>query len=211
MSFLTEWIANIILFIMLAVILDLLLPNSAMQKYAKMVISLLLIVIILSPIFKLLSADIPAMVQEAGIGSYSSAKEAEIKKSIDSQKKEIQASNDAYILENMAVQLKEQAKEELVQRYDLTINSITLSVDESFEGNHDKLLEINVFVEAAEEEGYPVIETVQPVDINSSEKKEPEKEINQASEIQEYLANIWEVEPEKISLKMDGGEGSKNE
>lgn len=79
MSFLTEWIANIILFIMLAVILDLLLPNSAMQKYAKMVISLLLIVIILSPIFKLLSADIPAMVQEAGIGSYSSAKEAEIK------------------------------------------------------------------------------------------------------------------------------------
>lgn len=87
MSFLTEWIANIILFIMLAVILDLLLPNSAMQKYAKMVISLLLIVIILSPIFKLLSADIPAMVQEAGIGSYSSAKEAEIKKSIDSQKK----------------------------------------------------------------------------------------------------------------------------
>jgi stage III sporulation protein AF len=209
MSFLTEWIANIILFIMLAVILDLLLPNSAMQKYAKMVISLLLIVIILTPIFHLLSADINSLVAE--LQSENPSNEEEIKSLIDLQKKEIQASNDAYILENMAVQLKEQAKEELVQRYDLTINSITLSVDESFEGNHDKLLEINVFVEAAEEEGYPVIETVQPVDINSSEKKEPEKEINQASEIQEYLANIWEVEPEKISLKMDGGEGSKNE
>ncbi|WP_191565264.1 stage III sporulation protein AF [Metabacillus idriensis] len=208
MSFLTEWIANIILFIMLAVIIDLLLPNSAMQKYAKMVISLLLIVIILTPIFHLLSADINSLVAE--LQSENPSNEEEIKNLIDLQKKEIQASNDAYILENMAVQLKEQAKEELVRSYDLTIKKVSLSVDESFEGNHEKLLGINVFVEAAEK-GSAAIETIQPVDINSSEKSEPEKEIDQASEIQEYLANIWEIEPEKISLKMDGGEGSTNE
>lgn len=204
MSFLTEWIANIILFIMLAVIIDLLLPNSAMQKYAKMVISLLLIVIILTPIFHLLSADINSLVAE--LQSENPSNEEEIKNLIDLQKKEIQASNDAYILENMAVQLKKQAKEELVQSYDLTIEDIKLSVDESFDGNQDKLLGIDVFVKA-EEEGSSVIETVQPVDINSSEKSEPEKEIDQASEIQEYLADIWEIEPEKISLKMDGGGG----
>lgn len=208
MTFLTEWIANIILFIMLAVIIDLLLPNSAMQKYAKMVISLLLIVIILSPVFRLLSADINSLVAE--LQSDNPSKEEEIKNLIDLQKKEIQASNDAYILENMAVQLKEQAKEELVQSYDLTIIKVTLSAEESFEGNHDKLLGINVFVEEAKE-GSSVIETIQPVDIISSKKTESEKEIDQASEIQAYLASIWEVEPEKISLKVDGGEGSADE
>ncbi|MGX1192954.1 stage III sporulation protein AF [Metabacillus sp. SLBN-84] len=209
MSFLTEWIANIILFIMLAVILDLLLPNSAMQKYAKMVISLLLIVIILSPIFKLLSADIPAMVQEAGIGSYSSAKEAEIKKSIDSQKKEIQASNDAYILENMAVQLKTQAKEELVKSYDLAIKDIRLSAEAPFEKIETSLQSIEVTLQAgAKETG--AVEAVQPVDISGTNRGE-EDSIASEPEIKTYLASIWGVDPEKISLKMEGGEGSTDE
>ncbi|KEZ50968.1 stage III sporulation protein AF [Metabacillus indicus] len=209
MSFLTEWIANIILFIMLAVILDLLLPNSAMQKYAKMVISLLLIVIILSPIFKLLSADIPAMVQEAGIGSYSSAKEAEIKKSIDSQKKEIQASNDAYILENMAVQLKTQAKEELVKSYDLAIKDIRLSAEAPFEKIETSLQSIEVTLQpGAEETG--AVEAVQPVDIGGTNREE-EASISSEPEIKAYLASIWGVDPEKISLKMEGGEGSTDE
>ncbi|MEN2451142.1 stage III sporulation protein AF, partial [Bacillus sp. JR_15] len=34
MSFLTEWITSIILFILFAIVIDLLLPNSSMQKYA---------------------------------------------------------------------------------------------------------------------------------------------------------------------------------
>jgi stage III sporulation protein AF len=210
MSFLTEWIANIILFIMLAVILDLLLPNSAMQKYAKMVISLLLIVIILSPIFKLLSADINTLVSDVQMES--PAKEEEIKKMIDLQKKEIQASNDAYILENMAVQLKSQAKEELVQSYDVTIKQISLSVDEPFEEIQNSLQAIEVTLEA-EEAGSEAVETIQPVVLGAADTAETEKEnqIRRASEIKTYLASIWEVDPEKISLKMEGGEGSTDE
>ncbi|USK32501.1 stage III sporulation protein AF [Bacillus sp. F19] len=210
MSFLTEWIANIILFIMLAVILDLLLPNSAMQKYAKMVISLLLIVIILSPVFKLLSADINTLVSD--IQMESPAKEEEIKKMIDLQKKEIQASNDAYILENMAVQLKSQAKEELVQSYDVTIKQISLSVDEPFEEIQNSLQGIEVTLET-EEAGSEAVETIQQVVLGAAETAETEKEnqIRRASEIKAYLASIWEVDPEKISLKMEGGEGSTDE
>jgi stage III sporulation protein AF len=210
MSFLTEWIANIILFIMLAVILDLLLPNSAMQKYAKMVISLLLIVIILSPIFKLLSADINTLVSDVQMES--PAKEEEIKKMIDLQKKEIQASNDAYILENMAVQLKSQAKEELVQSYDVTIKQISLSVDEPFEEIQNSLQAIEVTLEA-EEAGSEAVETIQPVVLGAADTAETEKEnqIRRASEIKTYLASIWEVDPEKISLKMEGWEGSTDE
>ena len=37
MEFLTEWLTNIILFILMAIVIDMLLPNSSMQKYAKMV------------------------------------------------------------------------------------------------------------------------------------------------------------------------------
>ena len=42
MEFIKEWVTNIILFILLATVIDMLLPNSKFQKYTKMVTGLLL-------------------------------------------------------------------------------------------------------------------------------------------------------------------------
>ena len=53
-----------------------------------------------------------------------------IKNLIDLQKNEIQASQDAYILKQMAVQLKEEAEEELMDRYGLVITDMDLLVNE---------------------------------------------------------------------------------
>ncbi|MDD1369118.1 stage III sporulation protein AF, partial [Bacillus sp. MHSD17] len=41
MQFVTEWIRNIIVFLLLATMLHLILPNSNLQKYVKFVVSLL--------------------------------------------------------------------------------------------------------------------------------------------------------------------------
>ena len=57
MDLFKEWITNIILFVLLATVIDMLLPSSNMQKYTKMVTGLLLIAIILTPILKLISSD----------------------------------------------------------------------------------------------------------------------------------------------------------
>lgn len=57
MPFLSDWILNIIIFLLLAMVIDMLLPSSTMKKYAKLVIGLLLIGMILSPIYKIMSMD----------------------------------------------------------------------------------------------------------------------------------------------------------
>ena len=58
MEFIKEWVTNIILFVLFATLIDMLLPTSKFQKYTKMVVGLLLLIsIILTPIFKLLSTD----------------------------------------------------------------------------------------------------------------------------------------------------------
>ena len=57
MSFLSSWISNIIIFILLATVIDMLLPSSSLQKYTKMVIGLLLIAIIITPILKFVSNE----------------------------------------------------------------------------------------------------------------------------------------------------------
>jgi len=216
MSFLTEWITNIIVFILLAVVIDLLLPNSSMQKYAKMVISLLLIIVIINPIFKILSADMNEVLSEFRLQTSSEGENG--KNLIEFQKKEIQASQRAYILKQMAVQMKTMAEEELVQSYDVMIDTIHLSENKQVEEiNSQKdlqhiqvILKPNVAKEAAED---GAVEVVQPVSIDTTSElvKEELVDENQLSKMVASLAEIWEVEEEKISIDLERGEESLNE
>ncbi|PWK11502.1 stage III sporulation protein AF [Tumebacillus permanentifrigoris] len=61
MTFLSDWLRGLILVIFLAVILDMILPNNAMQRYAKLVMGLLIILLMLSPILKLSGKSIYQM------------------------------------------------------------------------------------------------------------------------------------------------------
>ncbi|QGQ47177.1 stage III sporulation protein AF [Metabacillus sediminilitoris] len=219
MSFLTEWITNIIVFILLAIVIDLLLPNSSMQKYAKMVISLLLIIVIINPIFKIFSKDMNDILAEFQLGA--STKEDDVKNLIELQKNEIQASQRAYILEQMAVQMKTMAKEELVKKYDVTIDTILLSESEQVvDINSQKdLTHIQVFLqknpteEAESKEKVEAVEAVQPIAIDTTKEQQiDEQEVTMnVEEITAFLAKIWEVEEEKITLELEGGEESIDE
>ncbi|MFC0269902.1 stage III sporulation protein AF [Metabacillus herbersteinensis] len=205
MSILTDWITNIILFILLAVVIDLLLPNSTMQKYAKVVISLLLIVVIINPIFKLFSTDMDQLLAEIQLES--SYNEDEGKNLIDLQKKEIQASQRAYILNYMAVQMEKQAEKELVQNYDVTISQIlpTFSEQDTQINSQSQPDHIEVTLQHKPEEA--ALETVQMVEIDASKNPVPKKDTQktEAEEIAAYLANIWEVEAETITVHLEGG------
>ena len=57
MSFVITWLTNIILLILLATILELLLPKNALQKYVKMVVGLLLLIVLLQPVFTIFTED----------------------------------------------------------------------------------------------------------------------------------------------------------
>jgi stage III sporulation protein AF len=219
MSFLTEWITNIIVFILLAIVIDLLLPNSSMQKYAKMVISLLLIIVIINPIFKIFSKDMNEILTDFQLEA--SSEEDDVKNLIELQKNEIQASQRAYILEQMAVQMETMAKEELVKNYDLTIDTILLSESEQVvDINSQKdLKHIQVVLlpnkaeEAKRDVAVDAVEAVQPIAIDTTKEQqtnEQDVKIN-AEEITAFLAKIWEVEEEKITLELEGGEESLDE
>lgn len=216
MSFLTEWITNIIVFILLAVVIDLLLPNSSMQKYAKMVISLLLIIVIINPIFKLFSTDMNEILSEFQLQA--SLENENGKNLIEFQKKEIQASQRAYILEQMAVQMKTMAEEELVQRYDVMIDKILLSeAEQAANINSQKDLQhIQVILkrdEVREVAADGTVEVVQPVTIDTTKEqlKDKQEDPIQSEEIVASLAKIWEVEEEKITLELERGEESLDE
>ncbi|WP_428909082.1 stage III sporulation protein AF [Niallia sp. Krafla_26] len=207
MEFIKEWVTNIILFVLFATLIDMLLPNSKFQKYTKMVVGLLLISVILTPIFKLLSTDFEESFT-AALPQWEEKKENEIKNLIDLQKNEIQASHDAYILEQMAVQLKEDAEEELMDQFDVAIADLEVVVDEEdvrpFPENLQKVvIQLNGENEEAETEA---VEVVKSVEINTNEPLQEETKFEHNDRIIKLLANKWSIDEEIIELQLEGGD-----
>ncbi|RPK02605.1 hypothetical protein EH11_01936 [Bacillus subtilis] len=206
MSFLTEWLTTIVLFILFAIVIDMLLPSSSMQKYAKMVVSLLLIVVMLTPIFKLFKTD-PEVIFEY-LTKNGQSESADIKNQINSKKIEIQASQRAYILEEMAVQLKKKA-EERFSHDEYKVGRIKLTAGEKVDSEED-IKTISVYMVPSSEK---TVQTVAPVHIDTDHAYVTKEaaEQKEAKQIQTQLADIWEIGSEKITVHMEGGESVGNE
>lgn len=206
MSFLTEWLTTIVLFILFAIVIDMLLPSSSMQKYAKMVVSLLLIVVMLTPIFKLFKTD-PEVIFEY-LTKNGQSESADIKNQINSKKIEIQASQRAHILEEMAVQLKKKA-EERFSHDEYKVGRIKLTAGEKVDSEED-IKTISVYMAPSSEK---TVQTVAPVHIDTDHAYVTKEaaEQKEAKQIQTQLADIWEIGSEKITVHMEGGESVGNE
>ncbi|AYK64400.1 stage III sporulation protein AF [Bacillus subtilis subsp. subtilis] len=206
MSFLTEWLTTIVLFILFAIVIDMLLPSSSMQKYAKMVVSLLLIVVMLTPIFKLFKTD-PEIIFEY-LTKNGQSESADIKNQINSKKIEIQASQRSYILEEMAVQLKKKA-EERFSHDEYKVGRIKLTAGEKVDSEED-IKTISVYMAPSSEK---TVQTVAPVHIDTDHAYVTKEaaEQKEAKQIKTQLADIWEIGSEKITVHMEGGESVGNE
>lgn len=196
MSFLTDWISNIIIFILLATIMDMLLPSTEMRKYAKMVVGLLLITVLITPVFKLLSSDFEAVLTASTTAEY--VEKNKMENLIESKKSEIQAAQDAYILEEMAVQLKRDGEEELINRFNYAISHIEVSLNEKADPEIPKdLSSISIVLSDAENRSKE-IEVVKKIEIDT---KDTNVVVNRETEdIKQLLASIWEVDKETIQI-----------
>ncbi|PDM41232.1 MULTISPECIES: stage III sporulation protein AF [unclassified Geobacillus] len=201
MQIVIEWVTNILIFILFATMIDLLLPSSNMQKYVKMVVGLILLLLMLSPILKLLSIDPDQWF--ASIISEKGSQQEMMKNEIEMKKKEIQASQRAYILEQMAVQMKNKVDEELMKEYGLSVEDVSLQTKEKENLQIPKDIEtIEVVLTKQEKLG-----EIQPVIIDTSKPiNEPNNDHQLEKEIRTFLATTWEVDENKIAVQVKGRE-----
>ncbi|MGG4268318.1 stage III sporulation protein AF [Peribacillus simplex] len=197
MSFLAGWVSNIIIFVLLATVIDMLLPNSALQKYAKMVIGLLLIAIIITPILGLFNKDFDEILSEA-TSEFQGQKKKDLGNLTEMKKKEIQATQGAYILKQMAVDLQAEVEEELMVDYNMKIRSIDVGVKNEEEPSADNLQNITISLEKAEGKADSGIEAVAKVDINA-EKLTSSNDAN-LDAVKRFLATSWSVDEEIIEI-----------
>ncbi|MUV39673.1 Stage III sporulation protein AF [Lentibacillus sp. JNUCC-1] len=204
MDAIIQWVSQIIIFILLATIIDLLIPQTGLKKYINLVVGLILILIFLKPVFHIFNMDI----QEALSRSYKQIEQQEInlvesEKKMEFQKKDIQASQDAYILEQMASRLKELADPPLRNGVHYEVADIKFEFKGGTEMTLENMETLIVFVKPSEsQEG--VVKQVNEIEISTNDEHIQEESLP-SDEIKDILQSTWEIETDRLEIVWGGG------
>ncbi|WP_163969966.1 stage III sporulation protein AF [Oceanobacillus halotolerans] len=204
MNMLIDWITQIIIFVLLATIIDLLIPQTSMKKYIKLVVGLILLLIFLKPIFYLFDVNLDKVLQEPLDGlTVDQITEEDTENLIESQKVDIQSQQHAYILEEMAVQLKELAKDPLEEEFQLELTDLEFRFQNEADLTYEGLQEVIVYLKQIDREG--AVQNVDEVVIDTEKPLQEDDEELDEEKIKQTLADIWEIRDKDITLEWEGG------
>ncbi|SDQ51391.1 stage III sporulation protein AF [Virgibacillus subterraneus] len=208
MEILTQWVTQIIIFLLLASIVDLLIPATSMKKYIKLVVGLILILIFLKPLFFLFDFNAQQALEKSYSQIMNQQPEGEqVENSIKMQKSEIQESQNAYILEQTVVQLKELAKKPLQEDYQLEISDIEFPQTELFaetELTDENFDEVIVYLDESSE-GEGEVSAIEDVVINTDKTVANEVNKLDVNGIKLLLQDTWEIDNKKLTILWEGG------
>ncbi len=213
MEWVREWLRNIIVIVLLATFADLLLPNSEMQKYAKMVLGLLVIITIISPILTVfeqfsMNEMIQNLEQELGVREASSSSYQENVEKDDQEDYEKQVLQ--RVEDSMQIQLQK-----LVEQKKMYASIKEMKLDAAVTNGIWEIAKLEVTViqnntSTSSEAGEESIKEVQTVKVTSiyidsnntmSNDNNKNEEDNQlAEQVKEIIQKEWSIEKEKITV-----------
>src|SRR5690625_645919 len=213
MSFLTEWIVNIILLVMLATIIELLLPNTTMRRYVKMVVGILLLVVMLQPLLTILGTGNELDAWLFSLSAETDQLEEEVINLINLQKKEIELGQHAYISEQVAIDLEREITDLLLERFSFVIVQLHVEMveDQVVHMSSDQIKKVHVYVAMSEtangrDVNHPAnVKEVELVHIEATASKDVEKKKQKLEQLRHFFATHWGIPIEKITVIWRGG------
>src|SRR5699024_2732758 len=209
MDAIMDWIKQIVMFILLASIIDLMIPHSKFSKYVRLVIGFIFILIFMNPLFKLFGTDLTSQINQITDKIYESASDDKMKKSVQLKKSEIQSQQEAYVLEKMDVQLKEKVQADLQKKLNVQINKLDFSFKKEMEWTPENLKQIDVYLEKAdrrssnEEKG--IRNEIDKVEIMNKENEEKQEKPN-IEKVKQLLTKKWGIEKDELTIYWEGSE-----
>jgi stage III sporulation protein AF len=232
MTWLNGWMREVIMIVLLATFVDLILPSRSMERYVKLVLSLLILLTLLQPIINLFTDSpelkLSAAIQNQDINSakFTNGKETTLQQ-ILSEAEKMQHQQRTQSLqwagEEVARQMKKQIEEKtgkLVKEVNvllalpttkekdeqelpsITSVDVILQLEKEVHQEHSKQITILPIASVKVEVN------VNPVETGSSQADgtdEPFVEhINGAEDIQKLLGNEWNLKAEQIRILEDG-------
>lgn len=149
MGWLSDWLKQVILIVLLAAFVDLLLPNQTMQRYVKTVVSLFILMVLLTPVFELFQRgwDADKLLAEAERLQTESVRTAGTKtvaagnlRTLDeimSDSKKLQAENGQEAKKLAEARLAQEMKAGLELATGLAVSELTAQINVDHQGNPD--------------------------------------------------------------------------
>ncbi|WP_410768253.1 stage III sporulation protein AF [Fontibacillus sp. BL9] len=131
MDFLGEWLKEIILVVLIAVFIDLLLPNRSMERYVKFVVSLLILLTLLSPVMRLFSSDAEQQIESAFAGSWDDPEYSGTKESTEvilRQGEQLRKQNEQEALQWAGEEAARQMKGQIERETGLAVERVTVTL-----------------------------------------------------------------------------------
>ncbi|SFP23239.1 stage III sporulation protein AF [Salibacterium halotolerans] len=195
-----EWISHLIIFLLAAFLLELLLPSSSFQKYARLVLSFILMLLIIEPLMSFTSIDAEQELKEAMEEWRSeSFPQLSMEGEINQQKNEIESGQDAYISKQVSRQLQQESQEEIRSKWGWEVESISA---ESMDNNKTASFSVDVTLRKAEE-GKKDNSVVDPVHIDVDKEDRSQKNSSgDTDQIRAYLSETWGIPKEQVEISI---------
>lgn len=218
MDTLALWLKKIVLLVLLATVLDLLLPNTELQRYVKLVMGLIILLVILSPILTLISPHITdewITLQASGTGPAMESVDA-----IAEKGRALRQDLDRRALEEAQTRVEELVRRQVETAFGYTVDEVVVEWSREKDGGV-ALAALTVSVRerrdaaeaprGGEADGGGSVDPVSPVDVRVEREAEREVPVARSPggrrlpEVEAHLANVLAVEKDRVRVVMDSG------
>lgn len=190
MGALNSWASGIVASVIIATIIEMILPEGKNKKYIKTIIGIFVLFAIISPVItKFSKGDIDLgaiLASSSNVSDYS-----EKAKSINT---------DNMVLDTYKEKLKTEITKKLEEK-GYAVNSLNIEIS-SKEESYGYIKSISIDVQEKEEKGQISMVNEIKIDVNSKEETQEKKSISEAKieEIREYLAESYQIDKNNIII-----------
>lgn len=214
--YLTDWLKKLILLILLATIVDLLLPNSNMQRYARLVIGLLIILTMLSPIFSLFNINkLGTLISYNNFLLSSNTKTTEDFTLIEKQANQLRKVRQGEIIDQFAQNFEKEIAVELERVYQTKADvKVSMYINKDSEAKIDKIMVYllgRVHKKDNKDNPYKLNETIESIpaiEIKIGEENENETDSNHEAmsessrEIHRFLTSSYQLTDAQVEIRL---------
>lgn len=208
LEWLSEWIKQIILIVLVATFVDLLLPNQSFDRYVKLVLGLLIIMAILTPILQLLNQDIDFTASrllelEQPVATLDSLQ------TIHAKSKQLQAQQLQQIQQTWEQKMEQLLAEDLQQQFSL--QNVKVKVKARIqEERTPQILAIEVQAEKGPQQQQKAsqqpssIQPVEAIEVEMGKKQANKQQDHKLSEqIKKYIQQNWKIKEDQVDVTVE--------
>lgn len=204
MAYLMDWVVQLITLIFIIMIIEMLIPQTSLKKYVHTVLSFVFLLLFLQPIFQLFQVDIEDAISQSFRLFEEQTSQSELENEIELKKKDIQATQSAYVIEELAIQLENQVEGELRKTYGVEISEIKFDYETELDQSLSNLQKIKVYIATVELGTGMIEEVIIGRDVAKDENENQNHETT-LSEVQMYLYQVWDLETDMLTVFWEEG------